>query len=42
MPWKRRGRVIYVKKGGRWKKKAKAKTIARAKRMLSKLRSLGY
>jgi len=39
MPYQSRGRRVYVKKGGKWKKKAKAKSPASAKRMVSLLRS---
>ena len=42
MPFKRVGRTIYVKKRGKWKKKLRARTVPRAIRALSKLRSLGY
>ena len=35
MPYKRKGRIVYVKKAGAWRKKATAKTIASAKRMMS-------
>ena len=35
MPYKRKGRTVYVKKAGAWRKKATAKTIASAKRMMS-------
>jgi len=35
MPYKRKGRTVYVKKAGAWRKKATAKTLKKAKRMLS-------
>ena len=35
MPYKRRGRIVYVKKAGAWRKKATAATVAKAKRMMS-------
>lgn len=37
MPYKRKGRVVYVKSAGRWKKKGSSKTVAGAKRYLKKL-----
>ena len=39
MPYQSRGKRVYVKKGGKWKKKAKAKSPASAKRMVNLLRS---
>jgi len=39
MPYKRSGNTVYVKKGGKWKKKATAKSPASAKRMVNLLRS---
>ena len=35
MPYKRKGRTVFVKKAGSWRKKATAKTLAKAKRMMS-------
>lgn len=35
MPYKRKGRTVYVKKAGAWRKKATAATVAKAKRMIS-------
>jgi len=35
MPYKRKGRTVYVKKAGAWRKKATAATITKAKRMMS-------
>lgn len=40
MPYKSSGKTVYVKKRGRWVKKATAKTAAAAKRMLKLLRGL--
>jgi len=40
MPYKRKGSTVYVKKRGQWRKKAKAKSVASAKRMLNLLRRL--
>ena len=34
MPFKRIGRRIYVKRGGKWVLKATAKTVGKAKAML--------
>lgn len=33
MPYKAIGKVVYVKKGGKWQKKATAKSVASAKRI---------
>lgn len=35
MPYKRRGKTVYVKKAGVWRKKATAATVTKAKRMIS-------
>jgi len=35
MPYKRRGKTVYVKKAGAWRKKATAATVTKAKRMMS-------
>lgn len=40
MPYKTSGKNVYVKKGGRWIKKATAKSSAAAKKMLKLLRGL--
>lgn len=42
MPYRRRGRKVYVKKGKRWKLKATAKSVANAKRMIKKLRMIKH
>lgn len=42
MPYKRRGRTIYVKKGRRWKKKQRAKSVKRAKGALRLLRGIHH
>lgn len=44
MPYKRKGRVVYMKEGDSWKKKATAKTAASAGRMINLLRAVkaGY
>ena len=42
MPYKRSGKTVFVKKGGKWKKKATAKSIENAKKMMRKLRSIGH
>lgn len=39
MPYKSRGKTVYVKKRGKWVKKATAKSVANAKRMVRALRS---
>ena len=40
MPYKVKGRTIYVKKRGAWRKKATAKSAASAKRMIALLQSV--
>lgn len=40
MPYKSSGKTVYVKKRGKWRKKATAKSKAAAKRMVNLLRSL--
>lgn len=40
MPYKRKGKVVYVKKSGLWRKKGKAKTIKKAKRYVRLLRGV--
>ena len=42
MPYKRVGRTIYTLKGGKWKKKAIAKSVENAERMLRLLRALEH
>jgi hypothetical protein len=40
MPYKSSGKNVYVKKRGRWVKKATAKTTSAAKRMVKLLRGV--
>ena len=40
MPYKSSGKTVYVKKRGRWVKKATAKSRAAAKRMVNLLRAV--
>ena len=40
MPYKTSGKTVYVKKAGKWKKKATAKSKASAARMLKLLRGV--
>lgn len=40
MPYKTSGKTVYVKKRGRWVKKATAKSSAAAKRMVKLLRAV--
>lgn len=40
MPYKTSGKTVYVKKRGRWVKKATAKSTAAAKRMVNLLRGI--
>ena len=42
MPYQRRGRRVFVKKKGKWKHKATAKSIDNAKAMMRKLRSIKH
>ncbi len=37
MPYKRVGKTVYVKKGGRWRKKGSSKSVATAKRYMRAL-----
>ena len=40
MPYKTSGKTVYVKKAGKWRKKAKAKSKASASRMVKLLRGV--
>ena len=40
MPYKTIGKSVYVKKAGKWKKKATAKSKVAAKRMVNLLRGV--
>jgi len=42
MPYKRKGRVIYVKRKGRWKKKSTHKSAALAKKGIRLLRAIKH
>jgi hypothetical protein len=42
MPVKRVGRTIYHKVSGKWRKKAKAKSVKSAKRMANLLRGIAH
>ena len=43
MPYKRVGKVIYSKNSkGKWVKKATAKTVENAKKMIKRLRMIKY
>lgn len=42
MPYKRVGKTVMHKKGGKWRKKAKAKSPARAKRQINLLRGVEH
>lgn len=42
MPYKRIGKTVYVKKGGKWKKKATAKSVSKAKGMINLLRGVKH
>jgi hypothetical protein len=39
MPYKVSGKTVYVKKMGKWRKKATAKSVASAKRMIKILQA---
>jgi len=40
MPYRRRGKVIYTKSGGRWKVKQRCRTVENAKTAMRILRDL--
>jgi len=42
MPWRTRGSVVQVKRSGKWKKKARAKSPASARRMVNLLRGVKH
>lgn len=42
MPYKRVGSTVYVKRGKKWKKKAKAKNVSSAKKMLRLLNAVKH
>ena len=42
MPYKLKGKVIYVKKGGKWRVKAREKSIDAAKSQFALLRELEH
>ena len=42
MPYKREGKTVFVKRGERWVKKAEAKSVDNAKRMLRLLRGIKH
>ena len=42
MPNRRKGRIIYHKKGGRWRIKQRCKSVANAKRALRLLRGVAH
>lgn len=42
MPYKSSGNKVFVKKGGKWKLKATAKSAASAKRMVRLLRAVKH
>ena len=42
MPYRSSGKTVYVKKRGKWRKKATAKSKSAAKRMIKLLRGLKY
>ena len=42
MPYKSVGKKVYVKKGGKWKVKATAKSPASAKKMVNLLRGVKH
>lgn len=37
MPYKRVGKTVYVKKGGKWKVKGRSISVSKAKRYIRKL-----
>lgn len=42
MPYKSSGKTVYVKRRGKWRKKATAKTKQSAKRMVKLLRGIKH
>ena len=42
MPNRRKGKVIYHKKGGKWRIKQRCKSVANAKRALRLLRGVAH
>lgn len=42
MPYRRVGRTVFHKKGGKWKKKQTAKSVSAAKRALNLLRGVEH
>ena len=42
MPNRRKGRIIYHKKGGRWRIKQRCKSVANAKRALRLLQGVAH
>jgi len=42
MPYKRKGKVVYHKKGGKWKVKQTATSVAKAKRAINLLRGVEH
>jgi len=42
MPYKREGRTVFVKRGKRWVKKAEAKSVENAEKMLRLLRGIKH
>ena len=42
MPYKRRGKTIYKKSGGKWRKKQTARTVAAAKKAMNLLRGVEH
>lgn len=42
MPYKMSGRTVMVKRGGKWRKKAKARSTSSGKRMIRLLRGVEH
>ena len=42
MPYKSSGKIVYVKKGGRWVKKATASSVKKAQAMVRLLRGVKH
>lgn len=40
MPYKRKGNIVYVKRGDKWQKKAEAKSVDAATKMINLLRGV--
>jgi len=42
MPYRRKGRTVYVKRAGKWRKKGTSKSVKKAKKYLRLLRAVKH